>query len=146
MSDRDISMARTRTLIVESRARRRQSQLHRDNPVFSPTRMVTLFTSDCPVPRACLLTSFVFAGTCQLPGCKKPVFKTTGGFPSKYCSIAHKEFRASRLLYETPVSDSDTFRIGWPSAPACYVVRHQSKVTGTSAALLAPRKPRGEDQ
>lgn len=71
------------------------------------------------------------------------MFKVAGGFPSKYCSIAHKEFRASHRVRNADV-DSCVALTDWPKTRACCAVRPESKATGTFVGLRAPRKRRAK--
>lgn len=84
-------------------------------------------------------------GICQIPECKKPVLKNADGTRSHYCSIAHEEFRTSRLLDNVADLNCDML-IGWPKTRAYYVVRHESKVTDTSVGLGVQRKHKAKLQ
>ena len=83
-----------RTIIAAGRVRRRlrlavQAATLGDHA--SPHRIPTRTASSGVNELLLCLILTLRAGTCQIPGCTKPVHKNSNGPPGKYCGLAHKE-------------------------------------------------------
>lgn len=138
-------MARTRILIAESHARRRPNQLRRGYPVSSPTRMVR--PSD-PTCASRLSADFfrILQARANSPGARNPYSRSQGASRASIAALLIKSFVLLVFFTELRILTVALFVLDWLSAPACCVVRHPSRVIGTSVALLVPRKLKGEDQ